>query len=113
MQSRSIRWAFELSGCMACMALILTSCGIKSSGGSRNTATNGVGGAAGGESPKNEPQAAGGAGSPVLDVDAGSVAGGPGCDVTCSADLHDVITCNGELIKKCPPETACAAGECI
>lgn len=37
--------------------------------------------------------------------------GGPpsGC-TTCSADLHQVLDCDGGLIQQCPPETGCSVG---
>lgn len=40
--------------------------------------------------------------------------GGNGnCDVTCSADLHNVVDCNGNVVTACPGDQGCAAGSCI
>jgi len=35
------------------------------------------------------------------------------CDVTCSVDLHDITDCSGNVVKSCPSDQACSAGECV
>lgn len=44
--------------------------------------------------------------------DAGSTAdGAPGCEpLSCSADLHNVLDCNGNVITTCPSDMGCGAG---
>lgn len=38
---------------------------------------------------------------------------GGGC-LTCSADLHNVLDCGGNLLKACPPDQGCApGGQCV
>jgi hypothetical protein len=33
--------------------------------------------------------------------------------VHCSADLHDVLDCNDQVVLTCPPSQGCAAGSCV
>jgi len=35
------------------------------------------------------------------------------CDLTCSADLHSVVNCNGVVQTTCPTDQGCAAGACV
>jgi hypothetical protein len=37
----------------------------------------------------------------------------PGCGLTCSADLHSVVDCNGNLFETCPPDQGCANATCV
>ena len=38
--------------------------------------------------------------------------GGGGCENTCSADLHSVVDCNGNVVTTCPDDQACGDGMC-
>src|SRR5690348_3084384 len=38
--------------------------------------------------------------------------GGTGCANTCSADLHQVLDCNGSPVMTCPNDQGCANGVC-
>jgi len=52
-------------------------------------------------------------GSASANTSAGSFAsgtGGGGDCVTCSADLHSVITCDGTVLETCPPDQGCSPG---
>ncbi len=43
----------------------------------------------------------------------GSGGGNPSC-VTCSADLHQILDCDGNFIQECPPDTGCSpTGTCV
>jgi hypothetical protein len=42
----------------------------------------------------------------------GDVAVDGGCG-GCSADLHDVVDCQGHVLQTCPPDQGCASGKCI
>lgn len=35
------------------------------------------------------------------------------CETTCSADLHDVLDCNGNVIQTCPADQGCGVGGCV
>ncbi|MBW2456419.1 MAG: IgGFc-binding protein, partial [Deltaproteobacteria bacterium] len=37
---------------------------------------------------------------------------GGGCEITCSANLKEVIGCNGEILETCSGDQACLNGEC-
>lgn len=38
----------------------------------------------------------------------------PGCATHCSADLHDVLDCNDNVVAQCPPDQGCGAGgQCV
>jgi hypothetical protein len=47
----------------------------------------------------------------------GSGSGGDGgsnqCESTCSADLHDILDCNGNVLSTCPADQGCAGGTCV
>jgi hypothetical protein len=53
----------------------------------------------------------------VVDAGDGDGAGGidgSACEVlTCSADLHDVLDCNGNVVMTCPPDQGCGIGGCV
>ena len=38
---------------------------------------------------------------------------GSGCPVRCSADLHQVLDCNQQVVTTCPGDQGCAAGACV
>ena len=39
---------------------------------------------------------------------------GGGCAVHCSSDLHDVLDCEGTVVRTCPPDAGCGAnGQCV
>lgn len=50
-----------------------------------------------------------GAGGDLLSVGSNG-AGGSGDCFKCSADLHSVVDCDGNVIKECPPDQGCAPG---
>src|SRR6185436_15225499 len=52
-----------------------------------------------------------GPGTGGLGIDAGDE--GTTSTLGCSADLKNVIDANGGLVKTCPPDQGCAAGECV
>jgi IgGFc binding protein len=58
----------------------------------------------------------GGAGGEVTTGSGGgltvTVGSGGGCNNGCSADLKNVIDCNGALVETCPGDEACLNGEC-
>ena len=36
----------------------------------------------------------------------------PDCGLKCSADLHDVVDCNGNVVTACPPDQGCTGTKC-
>lgn len=44
---------------------------------------------------------------------AGGSGGNGACGLTCSADLHSVVDCNGVVQTTCPPDQGCAEASCI
>jgi hypothetical protein len=36
----------------------------------------------------------------------------PNCGLKCSADLHDVVDCNGNVVTACPPDEGCTGTTC-
>ena len=75
---------------------------------------NGGGNGWGGGNPMGGDASAPGADATPGD-DAGSLIGdasgdGASCGVHCSSDLHDVLDCNGHLVKSCPTDQGCAPG---
>jgi hypothetical protein len=38
---------------------------------------------------------------------------GGSCQAGCSSDLHSLLDCSGNVVQTCPPDQACAAGECV
>jgi hypothetical protein len=73
----------------------------------------GAGGTGGGSpsSPASGPGSGGtGGDQPIIT----GVGGSSGCDVHCSADLHNVLDCNNNLVKACPADQGCgASGVCV
>ncbi|MFT3764987.1 MAG: IgGFc-binding protein [Minicystis sp.] len=60
--------------------------------------------------------ASGTGGSPDITVGSGTGSGSGGsCDgVHCSADLHSVLDCNGNVLETCPPDLGCGdGGKCV
>lgn len=59
-----------------------------------------------------------GDGSPIGDEtpqfggDGGGGEGG-GCALSCSADLHDVVDCNNNVVTHCPPDQGCGGATCV
>lgn len=51
-----------------------------------------------------------GAGGDLLSVAASGAGGGDSSCFKCSADLHSVVDCDGNVLKECPPEQGCAPG---
>ena len=50
-----------------------------------------------------------GSGGIIFDPDSG-----PGCDIHCSADLHNVLDCHETVIKQCPGDQGCSPdGNCV
>src|SRR5262245_53472375 len=48
------------------------------------------------------------------DLGATDDAAGPACAVHCSADLHNLIDCNDNLVLACPPDQGCSPdGTCV
>jgi hypothetical protein len=43
----------------------------------------------------------------------GGDSAGPTTERQCSSDLHQVLDGNGTLVKTCPPDQGCAAGNCV
>jgi IgGFc binding protein len=71
--------------------------------GSTTASSSGSGGGAGGNT--------GGDGGTTFSGPGGF---GGGCPVHCSADLHQVLDCNDNVILECPPDQGCGpGGECI
>ncbi len=95
-----------LTGLVVAVAVAPFACSAtKTTGGATSTAS-------GGGSPSGP--GVGGAGmgghggdDPIL---TGVGGGNNGCDVHCSADLHDVLDCNQNLIKSCPADQGCGPG---
>lgn len=76
------------------------------------TATTGgqTGTTSGGGSPSGPGLGGAGGDEPILT----GVGGGTGCDVHCSADLHNVLDCNQNLVKVCPADQGCGpGGNCV
>lgn len=42
-----------------------------------------------------------------------SVGVGGSCSTSCSADLHSIVDCNGNLVEECPLDQACGEGGCV
>src|SRR5690348_1075479 len=87
--------------------------GTNSSGGSAGSGAAGPGG-----SPASSTMGGGGAGPTTTTSMGGTGATGAtggtgGCPLSCSADLHDVLDCQGKVVAECPPEQGCANGQCI
>ena len=77
-----------------------------------------TGGSTGGGSPAGG--GGGGATGPsgtggIVNFDAGTGpgGGGPCSGVHCSADLHEVLDCNGQVVMTCPASQACGGGACV
>ncbi len=94
------------SAVLVCLAL-----GGGAPGCSCEAGVDDVGGGAG--SPTSGPSGPGaGQGGSTGSFSTG--AGGSGDCVTCSADLHSVITCDGTVIQACPPDQGCSPlGTCV
>lgn len=45
-----------------------------------------------------------------LTVTSGGGSGGGGCGMRCSANLHDIVDCNGNVLTTCPDNQACGPG---
>jgi hypothetical protein len=45
--------------------------------------------------------------------DDGSGGDGGMCGATCSADLHSVLDCNGNVVQTCPADQGCGNGACV
>ncbi len=43
----------------------------------------------------------------------GEAGANPGCGLKCSADLHDVVDCNGNVVTQCPPDQGCGGTTCV
>ncbi len=44
----------------------------------------------------------------------GTLDGGPPCESRCSADLHSVVDCNGNILETCPDHQGCSpSGGCV
>ncbi|MFT3766775.1 MAG: IgGFc-binding protein [Minicystis sp.] len=56
---------------------------------------------------------AGGSGSTATGSGGSVFSTGTGCDAHCSADLHQVLGCNDEVLATCPDDQGCAAGSCV
>jgi hypothetical protein len=56
---------------------------------------------------------ASGSGSDVGVFGGGDTGTPDGCALTCSADLHNVVDCNGNVKTACPADQGCAAGACV
>ncbi len=55
----------------------------------------------------------GGSGGSLIQLDGGGVGGG-GCQTRCSADLHSVLDCSGNVVTTCPDTQACGSnGACV
>jgi hypothetical protein len=37
----------------------------------------------------------------------------PGCNLKCSADLHSVVDCNGNVVTQCPADQGCSGSTCV
>ena len=47
-------------------------------------------------------------------IDAPFITGdGSNCETQCSADLHSVVDCDGNVVETCPPGTGCGANGCV
>jgi len=95
---------------LTALALLLAvapfACSAASSPGSQTTTS-----AAGGGAPSGPGSSGPGGGDPIL---TGVGGGGPGCDVHCSADLHDVLDCKDQLVTACPADQGCGpGGQCV
>jgi hypothetical protein len=53
-----------------------------------------------------------GSGDEVMSFGGGDT-GSSTCGLTCSADLHNVVDCNGNVKTACPADQGCAAGACV
>ncbi len=77
-----------------CLSIAIAACGPSNRGGN----PGGPGDSGGGE------------------VSVGDDGGGPGSQcmsTTCSADLHDVTDCDGNVIQSCGGDLGCANGACV
>ena len=79
-----------------------------------NKTGSGFGGSGGDNSTVGGPTGQGGSTGATLDVSVGTGGStGSGCDTTCSADLHDVLDCNGNVLMTCPADKGCGSGGCV
>jgi len=51
-----------------------------------------------------------GAGGVLLSIGSNGAGGGDPSCFKCSADLHSIVDCDGNLLKECPPDQGCAPG---
>jgi hypothetical protein len=96
------------------LALLLAvapfACSAAGTPGESQTGTSAAAG--GGPSGSGGPGATGTGGTDAILAGVGG--GGSGCEVHCSADLHDVVDCDGNLYTTCPADQGCGpGGECV
>jgi hypothetical protein len=104
---RALSWASLGSFVVLSAVTVVASCGGSSSGGLTFSPPDGSTGP--GE---------GGTGSSSgsfgdVGTFGGDTGGNPGCGLKCSADLHDVVDCNGNVITQCPPDQGCGGTTCV
>src|SRR5271169_6440154 len=98
-----MRWIHCLTGgSLASIALVAfaPSCGGNNHGGGfagLDGSVNGDGSSSGGS----------GSGGDEVGMFGGDDTGTSNCDLTCSADLHNVVDCNGNVKTMCPPDQGC------
>src|SRR5262249_36933020 len=98
----------SISAAAACAAGSRQTLGYSSGGAGSTIASGGSGATIGGDS---SGEGMGGLG--LLSGVGGNGSGVGGNCASCSADLHDVLDCNGHVVKTCPPDQGCAAGSCV
>lgn len=80
---------------------------VSTSGGTLGAAGSSVTSAGNGGSSGGITSTAGSGGDLVL-ADAG-----PACESKCSADLHQVLDCNGAVLQTCADDQGCSSGSCV
>ena len=93
-------------------AALAVFCGLSACGSSGGNSRFGDDGGADGSTSGLD--AAAGSGDTGVGLFGNGEGGGPQCSVHCSADLHDVVDCNGNVVTQCPATQGCGAnGQCV
>lgn len=102
-----------LSAFLLFAALAVFSCQASKKNNNVTTGTSGDAGSAGNTGGAGASGSAGSSGQGGLGGDIGVGGTSTGCPQSCTADLKNVIDCNGQVITTCPTDQGCANGKCI
>ena len=88
-------------------AAVASGSGCSASDPKQNTGGGGTGNTGSGGSHSSSS----GTGGDVIITSSSS--GGTACQTHCSADLHNIVDCNGNVVESCPPDQGCGATGCV